>query len=502
MKPLFRFFKKFFIFIFGFGSLLILVSCGDFRGASQPYTYAPETAQSLWIPPKILRKEPVEKFDESEAQALEGKTLTLAEVIDIALINNPDTKKSWANAREMAAKYGQALQKYFVLSNIDANYFRERAALFELDERNIFYETYYGGEIDLSYTILDFGQTRATSKAALQALYAADLSHNRELQTVVKDVMNDYYDYLSQKAAVKAAEQNVANAQVALDAVNERFDSGVADMSDKVQATTKLLQQKLDLVNNKKLLASKYTKFVKKMGLNANAPLEFEDYPKELKLYDLDFLTNLINLAEKNRPDLKASESLVRSAQQKLKLALAKRYPTVDGTFNFGRKYTNLTLGDHYDFKGEISFNYPLFQGFFIENEIKKARAELVKAESELKEKQLALIQEVSEYSDDVHYSKEAYLYAKEFLQSAQVDFDINLQEYKAGTATIVELINAETAVADANYKFINSEKNWYTSLSNIAYATGVLTNDPFENVESQEVLTNTTCFSSEDEKY
>lgn len=480
---------------------LLVVSCGDFRGASEPYAYAPETAQSLWVPPKSFCKEPLslEKIEKD----LENKTLTLAEVIDISLVNNPETTKSWAEAREYASDYGKSLKKYFVLSNIDASYYRAREALFAIaDQRSIVYETLYGGELDLRYTILDFGQTRATSKAALNSLYASDFSHNRILQTVVKDVMNSYYNFLSAKEKVIASKQNVVNAEVALEAVNERFNSGVADMSDKVQATTKLLQQKLDLVQNKKALSDKYTILLRQMGLNSTAELSFENYPKQIQLYNIDFVANLIELAKNNRPDLQSYQAQVKSAKEELKLALAKRYPTIDGKFNIGRRYTNLTLNDHYDFKGEVSLNYPLFQGFYIQNNIKKARANLVKKESELKEKMLTLIQEVTQYSVDVKYSKESYGYAKDFLASAEVDFDINLQEYKAGTATIVELINALTAVADARYKLIDTEKQWYTSISNMAYATGVLTNDPIQEAQEKDSLQKAYCPNLSDENY
>lgn len=497
MKLLFHCFNKAALLFF----LTLLVSCGDFRGASQPFSYAPETAQSLWIPPKSFRKDII-PFDHETSEEMADKKLTLAEVIDIALINNPETKRSWSQAREAAANYGISLKKYFVLSDIDANYYRQREAMFfGSGGRGIVYETFYGGELDLKYTILDFGQTRATSQAALQSLYAADLSHNRQLQTVVRSAMNDYYDYLSQKALVKASKQNVLNAEVALDAVNEKFNSGVADMSDKVQATTKLLQQKLDLIDNKKQLSTKYTILLKQLGLNSNIEISFEDYPDDIKLYTIDFLDNLINLAINNRPDLQSYEAQLASAKQELKLALAKRYPTIDGSFQFGRQYTNLTLSDHYDFKGEISFNYPLFQGFFIENNIKKARAKLEKSEADLREKQLQLIQEVSQYADDVSYSREAYIFSKQFLESAQLDFDINLQEYKTGTATIVELINAQTSVADAAYKLVNSEKNWYTSIANMAYATGVLTNNPEKDVNPQKTLKKARCFNLLDEK-
>ena len=57
---------------------------------------------------------------------------------------------------------------------------------------------------------------------------------------------------MSQKAQVKAAEQDVFRAQVSLDAVNDRFSQGTADVGDRAQATTKLMQQKLNLVEQKK----------------------------------------------------------------------------------------------------------------------------------------------------------------------------------------------------------------------------------------------------------
>lgn len=478
---------------------LVVVSCGDYKGASEPYSYSPETAQSLWIPPKSFRKNEKQEFVGIE-EALQDKTLTLAEVIDVALCNNPDTTESWSKAREAASSYGQSLKKYFVISDIDADYYRAREAYFAEVARNIVYETNYGGDLELKYTLLDFGRTKATSSAALQALYSADLMHNRTLQTVVKTTMNSYYDYLSQKALVEASQANVRNAEIALDAATEKLKNGVADMSDVVQAQTKLLQQKIDLVNNRKLLATKYSMLLKTMGLNSTSNLLFASYPKEIKLYDIDYVENLVSLAVKNRPDLQAYEARLSSAKQKLKEALSKRFPTVNGSFDIGRKYSNLTLDDHYHFKGEVALTFPLFHGFYIQNGIKKAQAELTRQKAALKSKQLALLQEVSQYTEDVKYSKEAYQYSVDFLKSAKLDFDINLKEYAAGTVTIVDLINAQTAVADAQYKLINSEKQWYTSLANISYATGILTNNPEVDIQEQKRLADAVSSNFSDE--
>lgn len=487
------------------GSLLVslsMVSCGDYKGASEPYAYAPATANSLWIPPKSIRREPVD-FDNVDPYEIKDKSLSLAEVIDIALFNNPATQNTWAMARAASASYGQSLQNYYVLSNLTGDYANYQEAYFtslnttnavtNLNNANTttggpgpntFHGVTYGGQLNLSYTILDFGQTRATSRAALQALYEADFKHNNQLQSTVNTIMNDYYAYLSQKAQVKAGEQDVANAEVALDAVLEKFKNGLADVGDKVQATTRLLQQKLNLVSYNRQLTQYYTRLLNEMGFPANAYLTFEGYPEKIQLFEIADLDTLLQMALRHKPDLMAAESALRVKEEQFTLAKTQRYPVISGDFEVGREHANLGIGSYYDYQLTVSLNFPLFQGFFIQNGIKKAKAAVDAAQAKLKETQLSLVQEVTNYFNDVLYAKETYKYAKEFLESSQLNFKVQLEEYKAGTSTIVELINAQTSVSNAQSQLIQAEKQWYTSIANLAYATGSLTNKPDEDID------------------
>lgn len=466
------------------GICLLFTSCGDYRGASEPYSYAPSTPQSIWIPPKGLKAKPI-NLVEPVSEKLEEQDLSLAEIIDIALTNNPDTQQSWAEARAASAEYGQALQKYYVLSELDGNFERARfgtppiSGFTTSSTGSIFYQSNYGADLALTYTILDFGQTRATSKAALESLYSANFSHNWELQTVVRTIMNDFYTFLSRKAQLAAANQDVVNAQVSLDAVLEKLSQGTTDIADKVQATTTYLQQKLNVVKQKQLLTNAYTILLEDMGIPSNASLKFEDYPDELQLYEIISIEQLIDIAKLHRPDLQSSLAAVRSQEQNLLLAQRKKYPTVMGDFDIGRTYYSGGFNDKYDFVGTVSLKFPLFQGYYIDNGIRLAKANLETSKAQLKELELKLIQEVTSYHQNVGYAREAYQYAKEYLASAQEDFRLYLQKYKVGTTTIVDLINAQTSVANAQSQLVEAEKDWYTSLANIAYATGVLTQKP-----------------------
>ena len=468
--------------------------CSDYKGASQPYTYAPSTAASLWIPPSCIRSDPI-TLDELDTNKLKEKSLSLAEVIDIALHNNPATKRTWAKARSAAASYGQSLKDYYVLADFTSDYMNYQEALFTSTNTsnvitnvnntnestsyfsgNTFHGVTYGAQAELTYTVLDFGQTRATSKAALAALYEADFMHNNELQKTVNSTMNDYYMYLAQKAKVLASEQNVKNAEVALDAVNERFKNGLADVSDKVQATTKLLEEKLALVNDKKQLTYSYTNLLNNMGFPANAYLTFENYPDKIQLYEIIDLSSLIEIAASKRQDLQAAYQTVAMSEQKLKSAQAQRYPKVNASFEVGRERANLGIGSYNDYMLSLNLNFPLFHGFFIENGIKKAKADIEEAKAKLQQIQLAVVQEITNTFHDVSYAKESYLYSKQYLESAEEDFKVNLEQYKAGINTIVDLINAQTAVASAKAKLIEAQRGWYSSIANLSYSTGSLT--------------------------
>lgn len=464
--------------------LLILSACllfqgCDIKGANDPFAYAPKTSHSVWTPPpKAQKRLPIDEMQsdlEDYTEFSKEKPLSLAEIIDISLYYNPSTKQSWANARISAAEYGQSLQNEFLQANVEGSYTRMRFAQFTGPIRSIIYETIAGGELQLTYLILDFGQTRTTSEAALQSLYNADWSHNSQIQLTIQTLMNDYYNYLYQKQLLYATEQDVVNAKVSLDATEESFQRGLSDVSDIVQAKTSYLQQKLNVVTQKQSLHDAYTQLINDMGLPPNKPLFFQDYPDKIETFELESLDQLILKANRNRPDLLAAEAEVKSSELSFKAARLKNFPTINGEFDIGRNYYSPGGTDKYNFTATVSLDYPLFQGFFIENTIKQARATLEDSKAQLEQVQLSIIQEVSNYRSDVGFARESLQYAEAYLESAEEDYKVNLSKYKVGTGTIVDLINAQTAVADARAKLATAKNSWYTSVANLAYATGIL---------------------------
>ena len=126
--------KKFVFLLF---SLFFLLCQGcDIKGANDPFAYAPRTNSSVWNPPEKAQKrlpdtDQLEREGEDYHAFSKEAPMTLAEIIDISLARNPSTKQSWAAARVSAAEYGQSLQDYFILADIDGDYSRSRYAEFQ-----------------------------------------------------------------------------------------------------------------------------------------------------------------------------------------------------------------------------------------------------------------------------------------------------------------------------------------------------------------------------------
>lgn len=459
--------------MFRLNLLLSCVAC-DIKGAYNPHSYAPSTPYTIWCP---SIKPTTTDIKEEDYPCSKDFPLTLQKLIDIALIKNPDTKKSWALTRASAAQYGKSLKDQFVLAEIYGSYSHTHPTHTKMEGP---YQTEYRGGLELTYRIIDCGQARMSSKSALYSLFYANWSHNSQMQKTIQMTMTKYYNYLYQKHLLIAAKQDVANAKLSLEATQEKLQQGIATLSDTIQAQTSYFQKKLNIINQKQNLHDSYTQLINTIGLPSNKVLYFEDYPEKTELINIDTLDMLIMKAKQNRPDLLAYESSLQSSKAALQAESLKKFPIIIGKCDIGRGNQQKT----YNISTQIQLSFPLFQGFYIDNSIKEARAKLESAEASFKQIQLSITQEVSNCRSDAIYAQKSIKYAQAYLGSAEKEYKIHLARYKTGTGTIIELINAQTAIADARVKLAQAQNYWYRSIVNLDYATGTLV--PFNKKNSQ----------------
>ena len=449
--------------------LMLAVLAGCTYGAIDPYSYAPKSPSTMYQQP----------LDITDVTCFSPDTpLTLAEILDVALRNNPSTKLTWAKARAAAAVYGQSQSPNFPTLTGNFTYARSKNTYPPQfgTPRFVQYLSDWGPGLDLTYTLLDFGQTRATTESARQALLYADFTHNRQIQTILQQVTTDYYNYLSQQELQNAHEADLYTAQTTFKAVEEELCAGTKDKSDLLQAQTHLLQTQIQLVNQKQTVINARVLLLTDMGVSSNQSINIEQLPAVPPIEEmLQTADQLLAIALCKRSDLIAAEARLKSEEAAVDAAWRQFWPTVTYNLTAFQEFANPGGNLNVNYTSTIALNIPIFSGFSTLNNLKEARAKKTQAEAELRQNQLTVIQDVVTSHTSVKSAFDALQFSDRLLETAKTQYEVILSRYKAGVATILELVSAQSTLADARASQVSSTNQWLNSLVNLSYAAGTL---------------------------
>ncbi|MCH9633071.1 MAG: Outer membrane protein OprM [Chlamydiae bacterium] len=459
-------------------TILLLTSCTYPFASISSRKVMPSSLGKTWTPPKrsIKTTRKIHSEETIDPAIYEGD-ISLSQSIDFALKNNPDTSISWAGLQSSIARLGLAREDFFPTIDTSGYINRRRTGFtFPPDILIVQWLTTWAPQLNVNYTIWDFGARNAKSEGALQALFAMAWSYNQEIQNVVQLITNDYYEDLYQKATLENDKQNVKDSLLILDAAQKKLKVGVGDITQLVQAKTNYLQMEVELVDQRDSAAISRIKLAKDMGMPGNVEFTTQNFPSDLP--GSSFITNLnelIDVAIEQRPDILKSKSSVKSKKAALTEARLNSLPKVDGSLELDYSNYNNYYKSTVNYKGQFSINFPFFAGFHYRNKIREAKAKYNQAIAELKKQQDIILQQVTVYFTNYQNAIDRVELSASFLDSALEEFDVTLSNYRAGTGDIIDVMQAQTSLTDARTKYTVSVKDLFVSLTNLAYSTGSL---------------------------
>lgn len=447
-----------------------------------PSDFAPTARPGIsWSGPHALRVPAV-----APAVALPARSLTLAELTDFALLNNPRTRETWAAARADAAALGIAEAAFFPTIDGLISATRTRSSNNSNNTTNTSSNSSSGSQtrispgISLSYVLFDFGARAASADAARYALLAANLSQNRALQDVVLQVEQAYFSLLGARQTIVAARQTLATAQASFDAANARRAAGLATIGDVYQAQTALAQGRLALERATGEAAKFRGELATAIGLAANAPLDVatpEAPPtREIK----NTVDAYLDQARTNRPDLVAAEAQFRAARANIDVATAQGLPSLELGANVGRTY-NSNGNDTSNNSITLNLRIPLFNGYRTRYGIDQARARAEQAAAARDRIVLQVELEVWQAYHDLDTARAQIESARALLASAALSREVAQERYRAGVGNVLEVLTAQAAEADARLQSIQAELGWYSALARLNNAIGMFATAPQE---------------------
>jgi len=400
--------------------------------------------------------------------------LTLSDVVDLALRNNPATRASWAQARAAAATFGSERGQLFPTFNGAGTVSRVRSpatATRPAGER-----TEYGPSISLNYLLLDFGGRSGAIERARQSLFAANFSHNSTIQNTVLQAEVAYFTYMATAALLAAERSAIAEAQANLNAAQQRNRVGLATIADVLQAKTALSQEQLNLETTQGNLQAARGSLANALGLPANLPFELQPLTGALPVRVLaQSVDSVINAALRNRPDLAAARAQAAAAASEVRVARSAEWPSLALNGNAARTFSTPTLFAGPSYTLSLGLQIPIFNGFSRQYDVAAARAQAdaIAALADQTRQQVVTEVFVSYYA--LQTAGQRVATADDLLASATQSVQVAAGRYREGVGSIIDLLTAQTALANARAQQVQSRWQWYTSLAQLARDVGVL---------------------------
>lgn len=401
--------------------------------------------------------------------------LTLADVIDVTLGNNPQTRVSWAQSRAAAAAYASARGRWLPTLQADATGGPARA-ISSNPARVPSDRTTVTATLSLQYLLFDFGARGGTLAAAREALLAADLTHNSTVQAVVLQAEGAYFGYQASRGLRDASRQSVATAQANLAAAERRHDVGLATIADVLQARTALAQSQLASQSAEGNLQVARAQLALSLGLPANAGFDVVADSGATPVAVLaENVDSLIARAARERPDVMAARAVARQGAQQARVAQSALLPSVTMGANRGQAYSNNSALVGGTYALTFGLSVPLFSGLSRESDVAAARANAAAASARADQSYLTAAAQVWTSYWLLQTATQRVTTSGELLASATRSEEVARGRYAEGVGSILDLLTAQGALADARAQAIQSRWTWYASLAQLARDAGVL---------------------------
>lgn len=465
-----------------FFCMLILAIAATIHAADPKKTWSspgiPEKAGDFWNPPageppKLTGATPVPAPPEIQNK----RDWSLSDLVDFALETSNTTRATWNNAKAAAAEFRSKKGEYFPEIELEGRFTRIKSSA--IGGRFTFEQDSFDPIANIRWVLFDFGRRKGDVDEARQTLVSADWLHNSEIQSVILQVQQAYYEYIGSRALLQSQEGSVQRAQTNLDAAKQRHDAGLATIADVLQAQTSLAQAELDLQTTRGELEILRGTLAVAIGIppsKANFEL-VDELPSDLPIDQTSTdVQTMIQQGLKRRPQLLAARAEALAAEAHIRSVRAERFPTIETENAFDRLYylsASTTHANNYSLS--LSITFPLFDGFSRKWDVEqaKAEAEALKARAASLQQQVGLQVWRSYFA--LTTASEQIRATKKLLESAEQSHEVASGRYREGVGTILDMLTAQNAFEDARAQDVRARTRWLLALAQLYHDMGTL---------------------------
>lgn len=401
-----------------------------------------------------------------------GQALSVDECVRIALENKSGVKRA-----EQDTKIAQ-LNRVSAIGML----------LPTLRASNSFSETTYGNSglsterhgagISLSQNLFNSGNNARNVKQSNNNYFIAKENERQSKSRIISNVYTYYYQFLKNKELFTIAEKNLELSSRQLELVERRYNLGSVSRTDYLKASVQygtakstLLSRRLNRDNSEQTLKNG-------MGiLEKNIELKVRD-KVNIELIVPNF-NEAYEIMIQNSPELRILDAQIATAQLNLRSAWGSSLPSLNLSVGMNasssEKITSEFFDDNYIKSANLTLSIPIFSGLKNRNSVEISKMRFGQSKMMYGSKRKDAKVSLSSLLNTLKNYEELIPIYKEVLVSAEEDLRLAQTKYELGSATILELLDAQLAVLQASSTLVTTKYDTAIQLANLDQLLGTL---------------------------
>ena len=396
---------------------------------------------------------------------------TLNDCIQIAI----DGKKTVLSAelgvvsasKGLKASYSGLLPSVQAATSAGQTRFQERESIsldlanYEIDTTRTDHYNSYSAGLTLNQTVYDGGRSWNQVQQAKTNLDIAKLNQRSINIQVIQKVIQSYYDLLQAQKLLDVSEKNLEMSTQQVSLVKKQFDLGVVKRTDLLKAEVAKGQARVDLLNKKTSLQNARRILFNDMGL--------QDFGQEITVVESDWVipnipssSEILKLLKGQNPSLLVSKAQVTLNDLAYRLVIGLRLPSMNTSMNFSANAESGNelldaLNDDWSLGLNLSISLPIYSGSTLS--IQQQQANLSRQQSEYS--YVTLLNDLRVQAELIRETLNNYAEIITLNQSvvaaAEEDLKLVRERYSLGSATILEVLDAQVSLIRSNSTLINT---------------------------------------------
>jgi outer membrane protein len=287
-----------------------------------------------------------------------------------------------------------------------------------------------------------------------------------------------YFDTLTAQAVHRARVEASRLAGETLAAAQRRETGGATGRNDTLQAKTALARAQLAEQRASGEARKTMATLVYTLGISADIALTLPQdnlAPARQIIADLE---EWLTMAKATHPAIIAAQKQWEASQSKVSSIRAQGLPTIDfGTSFFQNGYPNQSIQatrSNTTIVG-VTLNIPLFEGFARTYRIHEAHAQAEQSKAHMEDVEREVLGDMVKAHANAVSAVDGLDAASMLLESAQMTWVSSRNRYVHGVADILEVLNAQSALVEAQQERVRTESDWRSARLRLRAAAGVL---------------------------